>query len=222
MEHVTMTQKASRNDASLHPFLYHLHLWHSNHCLQKVCIRSNLAIVHADWGWQAVEGVLRKDMANVSECLQASKLKLSATKTLQGVFHPNNKEAKLELKVNHNNETLPFSSETNYLGITLDMSATCRRHPESLRKKLISRYAPLKWLAGSCWGAGATTFLTATLSLVHLTAAYCSPVWCRSAHTCLIDPAISDALRIVSGCLRRTPAHNLPILARIQPVNLRR
>jgi len=57
---------------------------------------------------------------------------------------------------------------------------------------------------------------------VHSTAAYCAPLWCRSAHTRLIDPTINDALRIVTGCLRSTPADNLPILASIQPDELRR
>jgi len=57
---------------------------------------------------------------------------------------------------------------------------------------------------------------------VHSTAKYCAPVWCRSAHTRLIDPVINDALRIVTVCLRPTPADNLPILADIQPAELRR
>jgi len=43
----------------------------------------------------------------------------------------------------------------------------------------------------------------------------------RSAHARLIDPAI-NALRIVTGCLRPTPVDNLPALAGIQPVELRR
>ena len=51
------------------------------------------------------------------------------------------------------------------------------------------------------------------LALVHSTAEYCVPVWCRSAHTHLIDLAINDALQIVTGCLRPTPSDNLPILA---------
>jgi len=63
---------------------------------------------------------------------------------------------------------------------------------------------------------------TATLALVHTTAEYCAPVWCRSAHTRLINPTINNALRIVTGCLRPTPADNLPILAGIQPAELRR
>ena len=63
---------------------------------------------------------------------------------------------------------------------------------------------------------------TATLTLFHSATEYCAPVWCRSAHTRLIDPVINDALRIVIGCLRPTPVDNLPILAGIQPAELRR
>jgi len=35
-------------------------------------------------------------------------------------------------------------------------------------------------------------------------------------------PRINDALRLVTGCLRRTPEDNLPTLAGIQPAELRR
>jgi len=51
---------------------------------------------------------------------------------------------------------------------------------------------------------------------VHSTADYCASVWCRSAHTRLIDPTINDALQTVTWCLRPTPAENLPIFAGIQ------
>jgi len=188
---------------------------------RKYAYTDDLAIIHADGDWQAVEGMLSKDMATVSEYPQTWKLKLSTTKTVSAVFHFSNKEAKRELKVNHNNETLPFCSEPKYLRITLDRWLTYRRHLESLRKKLTSRVALLRRLSGSGWGAGATTLRTATLALVHSTAEYCIPVWCRSAHTRLIDPAIHDPLRIVTGCLRPTPADNLPILPGIQPAELR-
>jgi len=97
-----------------------------------------------------------------------------------------------------------------------------RQHLESLCKKLTSPVALLRRLAGSGWGTGATTLQIATLALVHSTAEHCAPVWCGSAHSRLINPAINDALRIVTGCLRPTPADNLPILADIQLVELRR
>jgi len=189
---------------------------------KKYAYADDLAVMHADGDWPAVEGVLTKDMATVSEFIQTWKLKLSTTKTVSAAFHLNNKEAKLELKVKYNNETLRFCSEPKYLGVTLDRSLTYHRHLESLRKKLTSRVALMRRLAGSGWGAGATTLRIATLSLVHSTAGYCALVWCRSAHTRLIDPAINDALRIVTGCLRPTLAVKLPTLADTQPAELRR
>ena len=131
-----------------------------------------------------MEGVLNKDRPTVSEYFQTCKLKLSTAQTVSTAFHLNNTEAKYELKVNLNNETLPFCSEPKYLGVTLDKSLTYPRHLESLRKKLISRVALLRWLAGSGWGAGATTLRTAALALVY-SAEYCAPVWCHSPHTCV-------------------------------------
>jgi len=72
---------------------------------RKYAYADDLAIIHADGDWQAVEGVLSKDMATASEFLQTWKLKLSTTKVVSAVFHLNNKEAKRELKVNYNSET---------------------------------------------------------------------------------------------------------------------
>ena len=75
---------------------------------------------------------------------------------------------------------------------------------------------------GSGRGAGAKTLRKATLSLVYSAAEYCAPVWCRSAHTRLIDSVLNDALRIVTGCQRPTPTEHLSVLSGIQPAELRR
>jgi len=83
---------------------------------RKYAYADDLEIMHADGDWQALEGVLRKGMTTVSGFLQTRKVKLSTTKTVSVAFHFNNKEAKRELKVNHDNEILPFWSEPKYLG----------------------------------------------------------------------------------------------------------
>ena len=127
-------------------------------------------IMHADGDWQAVEGVLTKDMATIGEYLQTWKLKLSTTKTVLTAFHVKNKEAKREMKVNFNNKTLSFCSELKYLGVMLDRLLTCCWHLASLCKKLTSRIALLRQLVDSGCGAGATTLRIATLALVHSTA----------------------------------------------------
>ena len=137
-----------------------------------------------------------KDMATFGEYLQTWKLKLSITQTVSAVFHLNNKEAKRELKVNFNNETLPFCSEPKYLGVTLDRSLTYRWHLQSLRKKLTSRVALLSWLAGSGWGVGgATTLWTATLTLVQL-----QSIVLPSGTTVPI-PALSSFIAMEPHCL---------------------
>ena len=97
-----------------------------------------------------------------------------------------------------------------------------RHHLVALSKKLSSPRHTVEATRGSGWGAGAKTLRIATLSLVYSTAEYCAPVWCRSAHTRLIDSVLNDALRIVTGCLRLTPTDHLPVLSSIPPAELRR
>ena len=161
-------------------------------------------------------------MTTISTYLQTWRLQLRHTKTVTTAFHLNNREAKRELNVYNNGKRLPFCPVPTYLGVKLDRSLTFRHHLEALRKKLTTRVALMRRLAGSGWGAGAKTLRTAALSLVYSTVEYCAPVWCRSAHTRLIDSVLNDALCIVTGCLRPTSTDYLPVLAGIQPAELRR
>ena len=141
---------------------------------------------------------------------------------MTAAFHLNNREAKRELKVYNNDKLLPFCLTPTFLGIKLDRLLTFRHHLVALRKKLSSRVTLLRRFVSSEWGAGAKALRIATLSLVYSTADYCAPVWCRSAHTHLINSVLNNALRVVTGCLRPTPTDHLPILSGIQPAELRR
>ena len=80
----------------------------------------------------------------------------------------------------------------------------------------------LRRIAVSGWGAGAKTLRTVALSLIYLTAEYCATPWCRSAHTCLIDRVLNDALHIATGCLRPTSTDNLSAFSVIQPAEFHR
>ena len=189
---------------------------------RRYAYADDLALLYSSDDWKDPEGVLSQDMTTISTYLQTWRLRLSYTKMVTTTFHLNNREAKRELNVYNNGKRLPFCPVPTYLGVKLDRSLTFRHHLEALRKKLTTRVALMRRLAGSGWGAGAKTLHTAALSLVYSTAEYCAPVWCRSAHTRLIDSVLSDALRIVTGCLRPTPTDYLPVLAGIRPAELRR
>jgi len=58
---------------------------------RKFAYADGLAIMHADGDWQAVEGVLSKDMATIGEYLQTWKLRLNITKVVSAAFHLDNK-----------------------------------------------------------------------------------------------------------------------------------
>ena len=179
-----------------------------------------MAQLYSSDDWKDLEGVLSQDITTISTYLQTWRLQLSHTKMVMTAFHLNNREAKRELEVYNNGKHLPFCRVPTYLGVKLDRSLTFRHHLEALRKKITTRVALMRRLAGSGWGAGAKTLRTAALSLVYSTAEYCAPVWCRSAHTRLIDSVLNDALGIVTGCLRPTPTDYVPVLAGIQPAEL--
>ena len=124
----------------------------------------------------------------------------------------------------------PFRREVVYNAIWSDLSIPVSTeqiaHVSSpfsgiAQKTIFARHTAER-LVRSGWGAGAKTLRIATLSLVYSTTEYCTPVWCRSAHTRLIDSVLNDALRIVTGCLRPTPTDHLPVLSGIQPAELRR
>ena len=169
-----------------------------------------------------MENTLSQDMTTLSAYLQTWRLKLSKKKTVTAAFHLNNREAKRGLNVYNNGNILSPCPVPTYLGLKLDRSLTFRHHLEAFRKKLSTRVALLRRLAGSGWGAGAKTLRISALSLVNSTAEYCAPVWCRIPHTHLIDSILNDALCIVTGCLSPTPTENVTVLPGIQPSELRR
>ena len=186
----------------LAPLLFNIYTYNlPSMIFRKFAYTNDLALLHSSGNWKDFEGTLSQDMSTLSAYLQTWKLKLNYTKTVTAAFHLNNREAKRELKVYNNGGLLPFCRTPTYLGIKLDRSLTFRHHLVALRKKLSSRVTLLRRLVGSGWGAGAKTLRIATLSLVYSAAEYCAPVWCRSAHTRLIDSILNDALRIVTGCV---------------------
>ena len=165
---------------------------------RKFAYADDLALLHSSGIWKDLEGTLSQDMSTLSAYLQTWRLKLSHTKTVTAAFHLNNREAKRELKIYNNGRLLPLCPIPTYLGVKLDRSLTFRHHLVALSKKLSSRVILLRRLVGSGWSAGAKTLRIATLSLVYSTAEYCAPVWCRSAHTRVIDSVLNDALLIVT------------------------
>ena len=109
-----------------------------------------------------------------------------------------------------------------YLGVKLDRTLTYKSHLENLSGKLNARNALVRKVAGTNWGANSHALRTSSLALVYSVADYCAPVWGRSVHTKKIDVCLNNTMRTITGCLRPTPVHDLPVLSGIPPPDLRR
>ena len=220
----------------LAPLLYNIYTYDLPATVsRRFAYADDLALLHSDRDWQALEGTLSHDMETLVAYLHNWRLKLSESKTVTQAFHLYNREADREIRFEvrkPDGASLTLSRprptpedprpDPKYLGVTLDRSLTFRKHLLATRKKLNTRVSLLRRLVGSGWGAGARTLRTAALALVYSTAEYCAPVWARSAHSKQLDVPINEALRVITGCLRPTPVELLPILAGIQPAELRR
>ena len=114
-------------------------------------------------------------------------------------FSLNSREPKSELKGYNTNILLPLCRTSNYLGVKLNRLLLFCLHIVALRKKLSSHVTLLRQLVGSGCTAGVKTLQTAALSLVYPTVEICAAVCYRSAHICLIDSVLNDALRVVLG-----------------------
>ena len=189
---------------------------------KKYGYADDLAILLSDKNWEKIESGLTADMSAMATYLKNWRLKLSVAKTLSSAFHLNNREASHELNIKVYGNRLQFQATPTYLGVKLDRSLTSRQHLENVSTKASARVALIRRLAGTTWGASTKTLRISTQALVFSAAEYCAPVWCRSSHTKKLDATLNNALRTVSGCLRATPANQLPILSGIAPPHLRR
>ena len=182
----------------------------------------DLALLHSDRAWSNVENTLTADMSLIAKYLRTWRLKLSMAKTTATAFHLNTKEANRQLTITLDGTPLSYNATPTYLGVKLDRQLTYKEHLKSIRAKVSSRNNLLRRLAGSKWGACATTLRTSALALVYSAAEYASPAWCRSSHAKKLDTALNDTMRLITGCLRPTPTAFLPVLSGIAPAPLRR
>ncbi|KAL7403521.1 hypothetical protein ABVT39_001676 [Epinephelus coioides] len=107
------------------------------------------------------------------------------------------------------------------LEITLGRTLSFKLHLQNTKAKVNTRNNILRKLVNSKWSADPSTVRTTALALCFSTAKYACSSWSRSHHTKLVDAALNDTCRIITGCIKSTPVPCLYALAGIAPPHIR-
>ena len=128
------------------------------------------------------------------------------------VFHLHNNWSHRELNVHMNGQRLKHNLTQCHL-VTLSY----REHLSRSAVKLKSRNNLIAKLAGTFWGAIASTLCTSALAVCYSVTEYCCPVWARSSYTNLIETQLHSSVRLTSVCLQPTQLSWLPVLSNVAP-----
>lgn len=191
-------------------------------CSRQFAYADDLAIITQHVDANVIERTLSADLDVLSKYFKTWCLKPSLSKTETCFFHLNNRQAHITLKVSLNGSLLPHNTNPKYLGVTLDRTLSYKKHLTNLAAKLRTRNNIIHKLAGSTWGASASTLRTSAMSLVLSTAEYCSSVWVNSSHVKKVDTVLNETMRVISGTVKSTPLFWLPVLSHIEPPRIRR
>lgn len=207
----------------LAPLLFNLYISDLPETIsQKFGYADDWAIAAQDRSMEATEHILTADLERLGDYFRRWRLRPNATKTEVTCFHLDNAQAKRKLNVHFENRTLNHNSHPKYLGVTLDRTLTFKEHLRNTAAKLKTRNNIIQKLCGTTWGSSAAVLRSSALGLVYSAAEYAAPVWLNSKHTGLIDVQLNHTMRMISGTIKPTPLHWLPVLSNIPPPNLRR
>ena len=172
--------------------------------------------------FEKTETILTEALHNLAEYYENNHLRANPDKTQTCAFHPKNREAIIKWNITWCNKHLEHIRNPVYLGVTLNRTLSYKEHIHKLKCKTSARNNILRKLSNTKWGAKPATIKTTTLALCNSMAEYACPVWERSKHVSKLDPAMDEACRSITGCLRPTSVENVYLLASIAPPGVSR
>ena len=169
-----------------------------------------------------VEEKLTKCRSELSEYYNANRLKANPGKTVSCMFDFNNRKASQTLELRWNDVKIENDAEPKFLDVTLDRTLTFKQHGLNFAAKIQSRNNLTSKLANSRWKASPHVLRTTALAMCYSVAEYACPVWLDNTHSKLIDVALNETCRMITGCMKNTPINQLYNLSGLAPPLIRR
>jgi len=132
-------------------------------------------------------------------------MEINASKTVYQFFSMRHKNINFDLKIN--NQTLPKSENTIYLGIYMDNKLSWKNHVEHTVNKVNRRLRLIKWLTGAAWGSTQETMNTTYKTYIKPVMKYGSEVLITASGSTLktLKTTQNNALRLITRGVKTTP-----------------
>ena len=193
-----------------------------NNVTRNFIYADDLCIATEHSTFEQSETIRTEALQIMSVYYERNHLRANPDKTQICAWHLMNREASRKLKITLYNKHLEHIHNPVYMGVTLDRTLSYKEHIHKLKCKTSARNDILMKLSNTIWGAKPATIKTTALALCYSMAEYACPVWERSIHVSKLDPALNEACRSITQCLRPTSVDNVYLLAGIAPPGVRR
>ena len=150
--------------------------------------------------FELTETILTEAPHNLAQYYERNHLRTTPDKTQICAFHLKYLEASRKLNITWYNEHIELIANPVYLGVTLDRTLSYKEYIHKLRYKTSARNSILRKLSNT---NGEPSQRPSKQQLFH------------SATLSKLDPALNEACRSITGCLRPTSVENAYLLAAI-------
>lgn len=155
-------------------------------------------------------------------CTEAG-LRINPSKTTLIPFTKKHKLPLLKSMI-FNDQTLSWSSETKYLGLTLDKKMLWNKHIETQTNKATKAFMVCRRLAGNKWGTSPHILLWMYTTMIRPIITYGALMWEHRTHTKKSQQMLNKVQKLAGSCitgsLRTCPAAAIDRLLGITPISI--
>ena len=172
---------------------------------------------------EILEKTMNESLNTLKKWATDNNMTISAEKTKYQYFSLRHNSENFRLQIDH--KEIEKSSNTKYLGVTLDNKLSWSNHIKNTVERANKRLGLIKRLAGATWGNTQDTLNITYNTYVKPVMRYGSEVLITANKTRLeeLEKTQNNALRLISGAVKSTPVAalqeytgNLPISVEIQ------
>ena len=152
-------------------------------------------------------------------CLESNGFKVNVEKT-QCLFFDSDSNPEFEI----NGKEIRSTDSAKYLGVILDKKLSFNKHIKMLRSRGLKALRILSYMTGKKWGLKAKHRRLLYLNYILPKFTYGEELFdtVAKSNLKLLDAVQNQALRLITKVIKHTKSELLPILARIDPLSVRR